>query len=589
MAKLDEQSTTKRKAAKTAVNDEPRSELRGRDLIYIDTDDDVTSIVGKIKASKEAVVALVPPKRIGVLQSVVNLKLLQRAAKMANKRLAIVTIDPALVNLASGLTIPVAKNINAQARVPDMADKDEVSDVIDGNDLSVGDLARTADSRRKTPAEDKDISAAVAAIETDDRIKNDMDADGVSDDEQSKQPRKKPAKKVKVPNVNNLRKKIILIGGGVVALAAFLVWAIVFAPQAVITIKAKTTAKEVNKTLSLIPSTDKNVDKGVLSPVVKQKKTNESVQFDATGTKEVGEKATGTVAFCYETTPNDSFSDTPKKNSITIPAGTRLYASGAQFTTDSDITVNGGLNSNNKCDTYYSVKATAINIGTEGNISQNTAMTTSGFSSVSALAKTDFSGGTKNTVKVVQQSDIDAAIAKLKEKGDGDAAKEELKSQMSDTTVTVDSSFSVSRGDVKTTPAVGEEPKNGQPSVSMEITYTLIGVNKSDLKDVLDAQLKATIGDGQKVYQDGADSVEFSGFAATNKGYTVVAKAKAHVGPVIDEDEVKKNVTDKKAEEIKVLVKQTEGVEDVEVTMSPFWVSKAPAVDKIKINFTVDE
>ena len=47
-----------------------------KDIIYIDTEDDITAIIGKIKSSKENVVVLVPPKRTGVLQSAVNLRLL---------------------------------------------------------------------------------------------------------------------------------------------------------------------------------------------------------------------------------------------------------------------------------------------------------------------------------------------------------------------------------------------------------------------------------------------------------------------------------------------------------------------------------
>ena len=41
-----------------------------KDVIYIDVDDDVTAIIGKIKNTNEKIVALVPPKRSGVLQSV---------------------------------------------------------------------------------------------------------------------------------------------------------------------------------------------------------------------------------------------------------------------------------------------------------------------------------------------------------------------------------------------------------------------------------------------------------------------------------------------------------------------------------------
>ncbi len=151
MAKLDSQRV-KVRVAKRGRDDTPSSGLQGRGLIYIDTDDDVTSIVGKIKAAKETVVALVPPKRIGVLQSAVNLKLLQRAAKLAHKRLSIVTLDKALTNLASGLTIPVAKNINAQARLLEVDNvDDDDDDIIDGRNEAIGrldDVARESAGER---------------------------------------------------------------------------------------------------------------------------------------------------------------------------------------------------------------------------------------------------------------------------------------------------------------------------------------------------------------------------------------------------------------------------------------------------------
>lgn len=589
MAKLDEQQPPVSKQRRKPATDGPKSDLRGRDLIYIDTDDDVTSIVGRIKQSSEVVVALVPPKRIGVLQSVVNLRLLQRAAKMAKKRLAIVTTDPSLVNLASGLGIPVAKNINAQAKVPDMVDEEEISDVIDGNDIAVDTTSRRSAGGSKSATEDKEISAAVAAIETDDKIKNDLDADGVPDDEEEK-PKKPAKKKGKVPNINSLRNKLLIGGGIAVVLIGFLVWALIFAPQATITIQAKTSPLEISKTLTLIPSSDKDVADGRLSPVVKQKKTNESVEFEATGSREVGENAAGTVAFCYDETNFNP--DTGEKNAITLDAGTRLYANNVQFTIDSAVTIEGGRKSaSGKCETYYRVKATAVNIGEEGNIAKNTEMSVAGYSSLEAVAYDDFTGGSKETVKVVQQSDVDAAVAKLRERGDGDAARDELKGQMSDSTVVIDSSFNTSQGEVKVSPAVGESPaENGKATASLEITYTLVGVDRDDLGEVLDEQLKSeTDAKNQKVYNNGLDEVKFSGFTTVDNGYSVVINTNGHVGPIINEDDVRKQAVGKKSEEIRALLMETDGVNDVSVNMSPFWVSKAPAENKIKVNFEINE
>lgn len=584
MTKLDEQEPKKTVKKKGENQSEPKSNLRGRDLIYVDTDDDITSIVGKIKASKDGVVALVPPKRIGVLQSVVNLKLLQRAAKLAKKRLVIVTTDSSLVNLASGLAIPIAKNINAQAKIPEMTDADDISDVIDGDDVFV---AKSNDDLGGA-VEDKEISAAVAAIETDDRIRNDRDADGIPDDEQV-EPKKPVKKSVKVPSINGLRKKILIGGGAAVLVIGFLIWALVFAPFASIVIKAKTSIVEVEKTLSLIPSGDKDAANGLLQPVVKQQKSTDKVEFEATGTKEVGERATGTVAFCYDAQPYDSQTSDP--NIVSLKAGARLFADGVLFSTDGPVDIKGGQDRSGKCVTYYSVKATAVNIGEESNVENNTQFTVSGQSDLIAVAKGAFTGGSKRTVKVVQQSDVDKAVDELDETGEPDKIKKELRDQMAETTVVVDSSFTTSRGDVQLSPGIGEEVKEGEKATaSIETTYTMIGINKKDLGEIVDAQVAEQVDeDKQKVYDNGLDEVKFNDFQITENGYTVTITTEAHVGPVIDENEVKKQAKDKKSEEIKALINQIDGVADVNVTMSPFWVTSVGSENKIKVEFEITE
>ena len=51
-----------------------------KDTIYIDIDDEITGIIDKVQGSKGKVVAFVLPKRAAVFQSIVNMKLLKRAA-----------------------------------------------------------------------------------------------------------------------------------------------------------------------------------------------------------------------------------------------------------------------------------------------------------------------------------------------------------------------------------------------------------------------------------------------------------------------------------------------------------------------------
>ena len=117
-----------------------------------------------------------------------------------------------------------------------------------------------------------------------------------------------------------------------------------------------------------------------------------------------------------------------------------------------------------------------------------------------------------------------------------------------------------------------------------------MGVDRDDLGEVLDEQLKSeTDGKNQKVYNNGLDEVKFSGFTTVDNGYSVVINTNGHVGPIINEDDVRKQSVGKKSEEIRALLMETDGVNDVSVNMSPFWVSKAPAENKIKVNFEINE
>ena len=58
-----------------------------KDTIYIDVDDEITSIIEKLQNSPQRIVALVLPKRASVFQSVVNMKLLKRSAENSKKNI----------------------------------------------------------------------------------------------------------------------------------------------------------------------------------------------------------------------------------------------------------------------------------------------------------------------------------------------------------------------------------------------------------------------------------------------------------------------------------------------------------------------
>src|SRR3989338_3524858 len=77
------------------------------ELLYLEPDEEITSVIDKLKNLSGESVALVLPKNASLAASVVNLKLLKREAARLKKTVAIVTQDKVGTSLAGQVGIPV--------------------------------------------------------------------------------------------------------------------------------------------------------------------------------------------------------------------------------------------------------------------------------------------------------------------------------------------------------------------------------------------------------------------------------------------------------------------------------------------------
>src|SRR5947209_11713113 len=89
-----------------------------KDTIYVDIDDEITGIIDKLKSSDGKIVALVLPKRATVFQSIVNMKLLKRAADDSKKHLVLITAEAGLLPLAGAAGVHVAKTLTSKPEIP---------------------------------------------------------------------------------------------------------------------------------------------------------------------------------------------------------------------------------------------------------------------------------------------------------------------------------------------------------------------------------------------------------------------------------------------------------------------------------------
>ncbi|MDN5819756.1 MAG: baseplate J/gp47 family protein, partial [bacterium] len=310
--------------------------------------------------------------------------------------------------------------------------------------------------------------------------------------------------------------------------------------------------------------------KATIATIKQTKDDKQSVDFEATGKKDVGEKATGTVNFSSRDTADIG---------RTIPAGTELSSSsGKTYLTDSSVTMNF-----EPPRATASVSVTAAERGTNSNGASGSLSGAPG--NVNASLADSTSGGTDKTITIVTKSDIANAKKELNDKDD-DEAKTKLKEQFASSVVAIDESFTADSDKVSSSPAVGDEASNGQAKLTSTVTYTMYGIDKNELDTYLNTAFDGLLdGDSQRVYDTGSQSVEFSNFTG-GKTPSIALQANGKIGPKIKEDTVKEESRGQVYGDIQSRIGGIDGVQAVDVKFFPFWVSSVPdSVNKITVEF----
>ena len=547
-----------------------------KDVIYIDVDDDVTAIIGKIKKAKEKIVAIVPPKRAGALQSAVNLRLLDRMAKADKKHLVLITNNQALVALAANASIPVAKNLQSKPEVAEIPAivVDDGDDIIDGADLPVGDHAKSVPVKDNSRTQSR--SDVVDGMDIDGEAVETAGAVGLAANVSKKTADARS--KVKIPNFDKFRKRLFFGIGGGVLLVGLLIWMFVFAPAATVIVTAKTSPAAVAASVKLGGTAATDFKTGVIKSVMQTEKKDVVLEFDATGQKDVGEQATGTVRF----------TTTSLGGLGTIPAGTRLTTSGGLvFVTDQAVTLVYQPGSSNSSGT---TPVTAENSGDKYNGASGSLSGSP--SGVSANFVGSSAGGTTKISKVVSADDIERAKGQLIGQST-ETEKKALIKKFTNGEKVIDSSFTVDRAEAVSAPASGAEaPANGKAKLTIPTTFTVYAIPKADLESYLNESLTSQLDKdaSQKIYNTGSDKAGLSNFRKEGDVLTVSVTSTGQIGPKIDEAAIKEQVKGKIYGEVQNTLREIDGVDEVDVKFSFFWVRTVPNnTDKIDIEFKLQD
>ena len=581
----------------------------GKETIYVDVDDEITAIIDKVQNAKSKVVALVLPKRATVLQSIVNMKLLKRTADNAEKNLVLITSETGLLPLAGAVGLHVASSPTSKPSIPsapagpddETEDADEPLDIVDGSATDTSDDFDRKASANKSIGELATNGASAAAAGTaengniDDSIDMAEDDGGESesneDESAASVPKPKKNSKLHIPNFDSFRKRIVIGVLVVVLLVVGWIYAFTIAPKATITIKTDSSTIATNVNLVLDTSAKAlDVPNSVVPATAGTQQKTASQQVAATGQQNNGTKATGTVTVVNCTSDNSE---------VALPAGRSLSAGGHTYTLNNSVDLPlSGHQSNGNCKSINgasaaSVAITALKGGADYNVASGTTFTASvnssdGFSASDVHITGSTSGGTDDITKIVLQSDIDGATSKIAST-DSDAIKQQLISNLqSKGLLAVPSTF------LAGTPSVTSSAKAGDAADNVTVTavtaYTMLGVQKSDIRQLVVANVNSQIDKSKQVILD--DGVANATFTQANPGTPTGANvsmtAKSEAGPQLNVKQLKTQLAGRKSENVKNFIKQTPGVTDVNVHFSPFWVSAVPK-NANKVTITIDK
>lgn len=534
-----------------------------KQTIYVDIDDEITSIIEKVRSSSGRIVALVLPKRATVLQSIINMKLLKKSALSAKKNLVLITSETGLLPLAGSIGLHVAATLQSKPevpRIPDMdnSETDEIDDdapILDPH-KTVGSLAAEAgmdDDTETIALDNEDISDSNAEIAT---IKS-----------------KKQKKGFKVPNFDRFRIGIVVSALLLIALVVGWAFAFIILPKATITITTdtSTTVSKIDFTANTTAQ-DVDLSKAIIPAVLKEVKKTDTEKTTATGKKDNGTKAIGTMTV-FNCTDGDT----------EVPAGTVFTSGSIKFITDVNVVVpasNFFSNKNCKKDRSAQVAVTARSGGAESNLAAGNIFT-SNFANTLTGSGSAMTGGTTNIVTVVSQEDIDAAAAKMKNRLDGVAKKELAVLMISSSLKSLDETQAISAPAITASPVVGTESP-GEVTVTSVTTYSQIGIKADYLsqlikKDTL-AKIEAT---KQGILDDGLGGAVIH--LVTRKSPTEFAfnmQAIVTAGPQLNAETIKNEIKGKKRGDVESFIGKKTGVKDVTVTYAPFWVLSTPKSTK---------
>ncbi len=527
------------------------------ELIYLESDEEIPSVIDKIKSIDSDPIGLVIPKGSALIQSVVNLKLLKKQSEELHKNIVIISQDKVGRNLAAQIGLVVYDSVSAERPVAEISRPE-----IPANDVIEIDL-----SEKKPVATPKGLK-----IKRYDELEQANNMQGsntfikrsinIEKDKSTEIYPEKHTQYLKQKPKNTGKKWLVFLS--ILILAATGMY--FFYPKATVGLSIKSEPFEKNIDITLDNNINKVDQTKLAMPGDLQEVTaEESKKFDTTGKKEVGEKATGTITV-YNEWDSEAHS---------FPMGAKFTASGKVFLANSAFTVPAGVLSGGKIQAgTVDIFVIAESAGDSYNIGATTFVLDGAPTKIYGKSAKAMSGGQSKQITIVTNDDLNRAKEDLKsslsQKNKDEIVKKADKQKIIESSIENDVvSFSADKKD-------GDEAN--QFNATLKLRSRTISFSEADYKELLTKSLAQYIPQDKELVLSGQDEVSVSN---TQNDFSqgimkLSGTIKTKLASKIDVNSLKNNLSGKNKEQAESYLKSITGIEKVDLTFRPTWWQKIP-------------
>lgn len=601
--------------------------MAGR-IVYLESDDEITSAAARIRDADSPRVAVVLPYGSRVATSRINFRLLSRDALTHDKRLAIVSGDPATRALAASAGLPVFSSVSEyessyagvedeprpEASIPVVPQAVPLATAKPEPEPEPGPEPEPRPRRAKPPtafSPDDSVSdgtlglvvpaaAARAGLSgaPGDTVRSSIPRDPgpytphVRADPPPAVPTASAAKRStstpgrRLAGFGGIRTPWI-IGGAILALAILVggVGAYVLLPSATIVVTPRTERiAPISMTVVADPAaTEPDPLRGAVPANEIPIPVSVTDTFTATGKRVALTNATGSVRF-------ENFD----------PTSTNRIASGSSVRTDSGVRFRTAVTITVPASAFVqqngvvvvvpgkaSVNVTAITGGPEGNVDANTiTVVPSGENSIflKVTNPEPTTGGTREKFTRITQPDVDAALAALNlklQEAFQEAIVDPALATGGETVFPATGRLGEATPDVLTETLIGQEIPTF--ALSLSANGTVIAVDAAPVKTVAETQLRTTIKAGHELVP-GSVKIVVGDAVIAGQSVSFPVEASADQIAILDPAMLKAAVLGKSIADAKSILGSYGGVE---IIISPDWTDSVPSFDS-RVTLSID-